>query len=1049
MRYVFTAALCVTAFAFPAYAQTFTPIYEPEGINMPGTWNNWTAANGDAMGKLRMQRRTIGGGQYVTTVSAGTTGQTVQPGNHSMLFTSGPSTNFFQNKWGGAALAINDTSRLIKGGADNTITVANGHYTFVFDDRGYSLPTRVATMFTSNAPVSILSVNGLPTTGHPAGESVTVTVKVSAIPSAEEIIYVRYSTDGWKTAAAVRSAVSFNAQGEAPFVIPGQPSGTILSFYVLSSTVNETKLAANADRFTIQYLNNNGLNYSIAFGMMPVLVSPGNFSVLDSPRELVWNPQSGAVRNRVQLARRSDAAFTAPILDTLVSISTAQHKLSLRKGLLAPGDTFLYRVRGDSTAASLWSVTHQFRYRPGITFANLETPNSMVRAGDTLTVEGRLYIEGRTPGDGAASGVQVWSGLHTANTDPATWPENAWIPATYSGEGGEFGNDDVYAAKRGYNLAPGTYFLAFRFRLQDDADYFGGHSTQGGGKWDGVKNVSSVLSVTRSAEALFPASNALAVDTLTRFVWRKAPDATAYDMQVALVSDPGFTAPVIDVTATADTTLLLTAQTALKRATWYVWRVRVSGAGNPFTAPYYFKTASRATFYNTQFLQPALVKAGDSTAVYGQIYVPGYTDLPEMAAGVEAWAGFSSSDSDPSTWPENAWRTATINLGSLSANNDEYMAYSPENLASGTYFTAMRFRYRNGTMLYGGWSATGGGAWNGTTNTSMRFSVGKTLEALSPRMNDQAVDTLTRFTWHNIEGAAGYDVQVTLATDTGFESPVLNITAVTDTSIRLTPDLALKAATWYAWRVRVTNGGSAFTATALFKTASYVGFRNLQFVTSTSLKQGDSTAVYAQIYVPGYSNQPEIAHGVEAWIGVSQENSDPAGWSESAWRPAAFNVGSLAANNDEYLAYTPASLTAGTWYVAARFRYRNGPMLYGGYSATGGGTWNGLTNTSVPVTVIPPVSNEETKKHTLALFQNYPNPFNPSTLIQYSLPESQYVRLDVLDVNGRVLGVLVDGVRPAGMSSVRFEIGGLSSGILLYRLQAGGQVFTRKMVLVK
>jgi hypothetical protein len=331
----------------------------------------------------------------------------------------------------------------------------------------------------------------------------------------------------------------------------------------------------------------------------------------------------------------------------------------------------------------------------------------------------------------------------------------------------------------------------------------------------------------------------------------------------------------------------------------------------------------------------------------------------------------------------------------------------------------------------------------------MRLFVGKTLESVTPRMNDQAVDTLTRFTWRAIAGASGYDVQVAMATDTGFESPVLNITAVTDTSIRLTPDLALKAATWYAWRVRVTNGGSAFTQAALFKTAGYVGFRNLQFVTSTSLNFGDSTAVYTQIYIPGYTNLPEMASGVEAWIGVSAVNSDPAEWTEAAWRPAVFNVGSLAANNDEYVGYTPSNLSAGTYYIAARFRYRNGPMLYGGYSATGGGTWNGLTNTSVTLTVMPPVSNETEKKHTLELFQNYPNPFNPSTMIVFSTPSAMHVRLEVLDLSGRVLSTLVNDVRPAGNHRAVFDAAGFASGMYVFRMSAGGKVMTRKMTLIK
>ena len=84
-----------------------------------------------------------------------------------------------------------------------------------------------------------------------------------------------------------------------------------------------------------------------------------------------------------------------------------------------------------------------------------------------------------------------------------------------------------------------------------------------------------------------------------------------------------------------------------------------------------------------------------------------------------------------------------------------------------------------------------------------------------------------------------------------------------------------------------------------------------------------------------------------------------------------------------------------------------------------------------------------------ALGQNYPNPFNPSTAIEYELPTPQHVRLEVFDASGRSVGVLVDGIRPAGTHSVRFDADNLSSGLYVYRLQANGETRTRKMTLLR
>lgn len=84
-----------------------------------------------------------------------------------------------------------------------------------------------------------------------------------------------------------------------------------------------------------------------------------------------------------------------------------------------------------------------------------------------------------------------------------------------------------------------------------------------------------------------------------------------------------------------------------------------------------------------------------------------------------------------------------------------------------------------------------------------------------------------------------------------------------------------------------------------------------------------------------------------------------------------------------------------------------------------------------------------------ALLQNYPNPFNPGTTIRYILPASSSVRLSVYDVLGREVSVLVNGREDAGPHEVRFDAGNLSSGVYFYRLQAGGFVEAKRMLIMK
>ena len=85
----------------------------------------------------------------------------------------------------------------------------------------------------------------------------------------------------------------------------------------------------------------------------------------------------------------------------------------------------------------------------------------------------------------------------------------------------------------------------------------------------------------------------------------------------------------------------------------------------------------------------------------------------------------------------------------------------------------------------------------------------------------------------------------------------------------------------------------------------------------------------------------------------------------------------------------------------------------------------------------------------LSLAQNYPNPFNPTTVIRYDLPSAKDVTLEVFDMLGRRVTVLVDQHMEAGQHETEWDATQVSSGVYIYKLQAGSQTLTRKMTLVK
>ncbi len=84
-----------------------------------------------------------------------------------------------------------------------------------------------------------------------------------------------------------------------------------------------------------------------------------------------------------------------------------------------------------------------------------------------------------------------------------------------------------------------------------------------------------------------------------------------------------------------------------------------------------------------------------------------------------------------------------------------------------------------------------------------------------------------------------------------------------------------------------------------------------------------------------------------------------------------------------------------------------------------------------------------------SLAQNYPNPFNPSTVIKFSIPESQIVNLKIFDILGREVVSLVNGKLNPGSHEIEWDARNYPSGVYFYKLSSAGFTDTKKMILVK
>lgn len=111
-------------------------------------------------------------------------------------------------------------------------------------------------------------------------------------------------------------------------------------------------------------------------------------------------------------------------------------------------------------------------------------------------------------------------------------------------------------------------------------------------------------------------------------------------------------------------------------------------------------------------------------------------------------------------------------------------------------------------------------------------------------------------------------------------------------------------------------------------------------------------------------------------------------------------------------------------------------------------TASGYSNSStIAVTIMDEFKQTIPTKYSLD--QNYPNPFNPSTTISFGLPKQEFVTLKIYDVLGKEVTTLVNEEMSAGNYTKTWDAKDLSSGIYLYKLNAGKFTETKKMILVR
>lgn len=384
-------------------------------------------------------------------------------------------------------------------------------------------------------------------------------------------------------------------------------------------------------------------------------------------------------------------------------------------------------------------------------------------------------------------------------------------------------------------------------------------------------------------------------------------------------------------------------------------------------------------------------------------------------ANLSAWIGYSTTNATTAadfatgwTWVPASYNAYETGFG----NNSQYSADIGTGITTeGTYYYISRFQYNSGDFIYGGFNSTGGGLWNGTSNISGVLTVDEEPTPTISWANLQhpqsgSIEPESEFLVFArvlVDGQTGSgaptngiaDLSVWIGYSTTNATTVADfgagwtwVAASYNTyetafgnnsqySADIGTGITSDGTYYYVSRFKLGDGNyvyGGFSATdggfwngttnvsgvltVQTQSTSGISWANLQYPENGNIEPESEFLVYAQVFVDGQTGSGAPDQGVEglsAWIGYSTTNATTAadfgtGWT---WVAASYNSYETSfGNNSQYSTDIGTGITAaGTFFFVSRFKLGDGSYVYGGYSASGGGFWNGNNYVSGVLTV--------------------------------------------------------------------------------------------------
>lgn len=398
-------------FLFAIPYMTLSQVPGTNGLNMPGTWDNAfqnppsnPAFGGNQTLNGRIQLFTnLNTPIFQTSFSVNTSGADVTGGTYQWLFTSGPVNAPQSHLWSDVVVLTNTVQTYTyytnTPGFANQVTLSNGKWYTVNWLNSGTASTEAIFLETSGQPVNITNVTTSQAFNDVYIAPMQVTITTSGTPAADQLFFIRFSTDNFTTSQIGQFTMSGNT---GTYTIPMLTGGEQYSFYVFSTSI--ANILANQtsqyyDLRTITVNNNGGSNYTFFVNNSAITTSTGGnfFNPTTWRGGVMPSTPNITVAGGATLTNNSQIYLTNLTVQTGATFTSTGNVFFNANAIIQNSGT----ITLDGTSATLGSATisgtinigSEFYINGAVTF----NTSPIVQSGKTLYINPNGQYLGQSP----------------------------------------------------------------------------------------------------------------------------------------------------------------------------------------------------------------------------------------------------------------------------------------------------------------------------------------------------------------------------------------------------------------------------------------------------------------------------------------------------------------------------------------------------------------------------------------------------------------------------------------------------------------------------